>query len=131
MAIRDTLLANLTTSLSGSNVTISSELPFEAGGIRLYDKNMKKLYLSYDRTAMTEMFNTLSPATDVYQKEITLNAYFTVDAKNQPSDIDTVVSRILNSRLSVSNCHLNECTVSNDTFDDRITYTFEYRFLTL
>ncbi len=70
MAIRDTLLANLTTSLSGSNVTISSELPFEAGGIRLYDKNMKKLYLSYDRTAMTEMFNTLSPATDVYQKEI-------------------------------------------------------------
>lgn len=131
MSIRATLLANLSTSLTGSNVTVSSELPFEAGGIRLYDKNMKKLYLSYDRTAMTEMFSTLNPNNDVYQKEITLNAYFTVDAKNQPSDIDTVVSKVLNSRLSVANCFVNECTVSNDTFDDRITYTFEYRFLTL
>lgn len=131
MAIRDTLLANLSTSLSGGNVTISNELPFEAGGVRLYDKNMKKLYLSYDNTGVTEMFSTLNYADDVFQKEITLNAYFTVDAKNQPSDIDTVVSKVLNSRLSVANCHIRECTVVSEANDDRITYTFEYRFLTL
>ncbi len=130
MAIRDTLLANLSVALTG-NVTTASELPFTAAGVALYEKNMKKLYVDYDRTAFTEMFNTLTPATDVPQREITVNAFFTVDAKNLPSDIDTVVSKVLNSRLSVANCHVRECNMTNLFAEDRLTYTFEFRFLTI
>jgi len=131
MAIRDTLLANLEVALSTSNVTTSSELPFTAAGVALYTKNMKKLYVDYDRTAFTEMFNTLNPSNDVPQREITVNAYFTVDAKNLPSDIDTVVSTVLNSRLSVSNCHVRDCSLTNLIAEDHLTYTFEFRFLTI
>jgi len=131
MAIRDTLLANLEVALSTSNVTTSSELPFTAAGVPLYTKNMKKLYVDYDRTAFTEMFNTLNPSNDVPQREITVNAYFTVDAKNLPSDIDTVVSTVLNSRLSVSNCHVRDCSLTNLIAEDHLTYTFEFRFLTI
>jgi len=131
MAIRDTLLADLEVALSSSNVTTSSELPFTAAGVPLYTKNMKKLYVDYDRTAFTEMFNTLNPSNDVPQREITVNAYFTVDAKNLPSDIDTVVSTVLNSRLSVSNCHVRDCSLTNLIAEDHLTYTFEFRFLTI
>jgi hypothetical protein len=131
MAIRDTLLANLEVALSSSNVTTSSELPFTAAGVPLYTKNMKKLYVDYDRTAFTEMFNTLNPSNDVPQREITVNAYFTVDAKNLPTDIDTVVSTVLNSRLSVSNCHVRDCSLTNLIAEDHLTYTFEFRFLTI
>jgi len=131
MAIRDTLLANLEVALSSSNVTTSSELPFTAAGVALYTKNMKKLYVDYDRTAFTEMFNTLNPSNDVPQREITVNAYFTVDAKNLPTDIDTVVSTVLNSRLSVSNCHVRDCSLTNLIAEDHLTYTFEFRFLTI
>jgi len=131
MAIRDTLLANLEVALSTSNVTTSSELPFTAAGVALYTKNMKKLYVDYDRTAFTEMFNTLNPSNDVPQREITVNAYFTVDAKNLPTDIDTVVSTVLNSRLSVSNCHVRDCSLTNLIAEDHLTYTFEFRFLTI
>jgi len=131
MAIRDTLLANLEVALSTSNVTTSSELPFTAAGVALYTKNMKKLYVDYDRTAFTEMFNTLNPSNDVPQREITVNAYFTVDAKNLPTDIDTVVSTVLNSRLSVSNCHVRYCSLTNLIAEDHLTYTFEFRFLTI
>jgi len=56
MAIRDTLLANLTTSLSSTNVSVSSELPFTAAGVPLYEKNMKKFYLDVDNTDTREIF---------------------------------------------------------------------------
>ena len=42
MAFRDTLITNLTTTLSGSNVSVSSELPFvQSGDVRLDIKNKK------------------------------------------------------------------------------------------
>lgn len=131
MAIRDTLLANLSVALANSNVTTSSELPFVAGGTPLYDKNMKKLYLDYDNNSTTELFNTLNPADDVFQQEILVSGYFSVDAKNQPGDIDTIVNTIRNARQSVSNCFVRECEITNDIADDRITYTIEFRFLTI
>jgi hypothetical protein len=130
MAIRDTLLANLSVALSTNTVTTSSELPFTQAGVAMYDKNMKKLYLDYDQTEVTEMISTLDN-NDVPQREITVNGYFSVDAKNLPSDIDTVVSRVLNSRLSVSNCFNRECSLTTDFTEDRITYNFAFRFLTI
>lgn len=130
MAIRDTLLANLSVSLSGTNVSTSNELPFTSAGVALYEKNMKKLYLDVDQNNRIELFSTLD-ACDVFQQEITVNGYLTVDAKNQPSDIQTVINTIVNSRLSVANCHLRECGVTNEYAEDRNTYTFEFRFLTI
>lgn len=130
MAIRDTLLANLTTSLTGTNVSISSELPFSAGGINLYDKNMKKLYLDQDQNQRTQLFTTIDN-NDVFQQEILVNGYLTVDAKNQPGDISNVITRVVNSRFSVANCYVRECEVTNTYAEDRITYNFEFRFLTL
>lgn len=130
MAIRDTLLANLAVALAPHSVSVSSELPFTAAGVALYDKNMKKLYIDVDRNATTELIPTLD-YNDVFQQEITVNGYLSVDAKNQPSDINTVIDHVFNSRLSVANCYLRECEVTNEYAEDRNTYTFEFRFLTI
>ena len=130
MAIRDTLLANLAVALTPHTVSVSSELPFTAAGVALYDKNMKKLYLDAEQNATTELFSTLD-YNDVFQQEIIINGYLSVDAKNQPSDIDAVVGHVFNSRLSVANCYLRECRVTNEYIEDRNTYIFEFRFLTI
>ena len=130
MAVRDTLLANLAVALAPHSVSVSSELPFTAAGVALYDKNMKKLYIDVDRNATTELFSTLTDD-DVWQQEITVNGYLCVDAKNQLSDIDAVIGHVFNSRLSVANCYLRECEVTNEYSEDRNTYTFEFRFLTI
>ena len=130
MAVRNTLLANLSTSLSGTNVSISNELPFSAGGVNLYDKNMKKLYLDNDQNQRTQLFSTIDN-NDVFQQEILVNGYLTVDAKNQPGDISNVITRVVNSRFSVANCYVKECEVTNTYAEDRITYNFEFRFLTI
>lgn len=130
MAIRDTLLANLSTSLSSTNVSITNELPFSAAGVPLYEKNMKKFYLDVDNTDIREMFLTLDN-NDVFEREVTLTGYLSVDAKNQPTDIETVVNTVINSRLSVADCFVRECAVTDEILDDRINYTFEFRFLTI
>jgi len=67
----------------------------------------------------------------VFQTEDTLTGFITVDAKNQPADIQTVVSAVLNSRLSVDNYFVRECLVNTATDADEIVYTFEYRFVKL
>jgi hypothetical protein len=130
MAIRDTLLANLAVALAPHSVSVSSELPFTAAGVALYDKNMKKVYLDADRNDTTELFPTLD-YNDVFQQEITVLGYLSVDAKNQPADIEQVLGHVRASRLSVANCYLRECSVTNDYAEDRNTYTFEFRFLTI
>ena len=98
MAIRDNLKSNLDVSLSGSNVAVSSELPYTTGGEALYNKNMKKLYLDEDNISKTELINCLDN-NDVVETETTVTGFLSVDAKNlfqvysAPENIETKGSK--------------------------------------
>tara|TARA_R110000822_G_scaffold53233_8_gene137336 strand:+ start:1344 stop:1739 length:396 start_codon:yes stop_codon:yes gene_type:complete len=128
MSIRDTLLANVTTSLSGTSVSVSSELPWNSGQRPLYEKNMKHFYISEVSLDITQNQITLD-RNDVFQTESTLTAFVSVDAKTQPTDISTVISAVLNSKNSVSDQYIMECNGTTEIVDDRITYQFDYRFV--
>ena len=130
MAIRDDLKANLDVSLAGSNVSVSSELPYSVGGETLYNKNMKHFYLDEDNIEVTELFSCLDN-NDVNQTETTVQGFLSVDAKNQPGDIDTVITNILNSRNAISNQTIRECEMTTENTNDVITYTFDFRFVTV
>ncbi len=130
MAIRDNLKSNLDVSLSGSNVAVSSELPYTTGGEALYNKNMKKLYLDEDNISKTELINCLDN-NDVVETETTVTGFLSVDAKNQPGDIDTIVANIIDSRNSISSQVIRECEMTTENTDDVITYTFDFRFVTV
>ena len=127
MSIRTDLLANVTTSLAGTSVSVSTELPWNSGGVPLYEKNMKKFYISKPSQDITQLHTTLDRS-DVFTTETTLTGYITVDAKNEPSDIDAVIASVLNSRNAIDGQYINECLVETETDQDRITYTFTYRF---
>jgi len=65
------------------------------------------------------------------QTETTILGYLTVDAKNQPSDIDNIVANVLLARTAIANTVTNESSVSSELENDYITYQFEYRFVTV
>ncbi len=130
MAIRDNLKANLDVSLAGSNVSVSSELPYSVGGETLYNKNMKYLYIDEDNIEVTELISCLDN-NDVNQTETEVTGFLSVDAKNQPGDIDTVITSILNSRNAISNQTIRECEMTTENTNDVITYTFGFRFVTV
>ena len=130
MAFRDTLKSNLDVSLASSSVSVSSELPYTTGGETLYNKNMKHVYLDEDNISKTELINCLD-GTDVMETETTVTGFLSVDAKNQPSDIDTIVANIINSRNAISGQTIKECEMTTENTDDVITYTFGFRFVTV
>jgi hypothetical protein len=130
MAFRDTLKANLDVALASTNVSVSAELPFSAGNEPLYIKNMKHVYLDEDNIAKTELINTLDN-NDIMQTETTVTGYLAVDAKNQPTDIDTITALIIASRDSVTGQTVRECEMTTDIEADVLTYTFNFNFITV
>jgi biopolymer transport protein ExbD len=130
MAIRDDLKANLDVALAGSTVSVSSELPWSSAGEPLYIKNMKKVYLDEDNIDKTELFSTLD-GQDVTQTETAVTAFLAVDAKTQPSDIDNVISKVLESRGAITGQTSRECDMNTDTQADTIVYQFDFNFKTV
>jgi|DEB0MinimDraft_3_1074331.scaffolds.fasta_scaffold61291_2 hypothetical protein len=131
MSIRDELLTQLNTNLSAHTAySVSSELPFDSAGLPLYEKNMKTLYVDEDQQEVSIHIPVLS-ADKIMQTETTVNAYLVTDAKNQPSDIETVIANVLIARTAISNVIDVNSDVETEIDDDRIIYTFEYNFLKL
>jgi len=129
MAIRDDFITQITTDISGyTNFRVSSELPFDSGGNALYIKNKKTVYVNTVREEQIQLYRTMDQ-NSVYQTQSIVQAFLTVDAKNQPSNIDDVVQAILNAKNVVTSPQLTEALVDNDIEDDYITYTFEYTIL--
>ena len=130
MTIRNTLLGNVTTAVTGSSIGVSTELPFTASGQQLHIKNKKTFYLGEANQDVTTLFATID-RNDVFQTETSLTGFIAVDAKNIPTDMETVVNSVLLSRQSIDNQSVNECSVTIDIQDDILIYTFQYRFVTV
>ena len=128
MAIRDDLKTQITTNLSSyTNFGVSSELPFDSGGNPMYEKNKRTVYLDEQADSKVQLYRTLDQG-DVYQTVSIVPAYLVTDAKNQPSDINSVITAILDAKDAITGTQTNEATYETEIEDDYITYTFEYTF---
>jgi len=125
--IRDSLITQLTTNLSGSNVSVSSELPFTSGGEELYNKNMKTLYVDEEQIDQETLYEVLD-RNNVALNTSTLNAYVTLDAKTQLSDINSIIANVLSAKSVITNTITSESDYETDMDLDKITYTFAFRF---
>ena len=130
MSKRDELLTQLATNMSSlTNYSLSQELPFNSGETPLFQKNKKVLYVGQQNIVQTEFLPTLGA--DVFQTETEIEAYITVDAKNQPTDIDTLVSQVLSARTGVSGTFQSSSEVETEIEQDYITYTFTFNFVNI
>ena len=127
--MRDTLLTAITANVASSNVSVSSELPWIQGDDPLYSINMKKFYIDEEQISKTVLIETLDDG-KIYETETIMEGYLQVDAKNPLSDIDTVISGILESKSAIANTTIAESNYTTKTENDRLTYTFEFRFIT-
>ena len=125
--IRTSLLAQLTTNLAGSNVSVSSELPFSSGGDVLYAKNMKTLYVDEEQIEQETLYETLDRS-NINTNLSTVNAYLQVDAKTQLSDINTIISSVLSAKSVITNTITSESDYTTVITLDHTVYTFQFRF---
>lgn len=127
---RDSLITQLTTNLTGSNVSVSSELPYTSSGETLFAKNMKTLYVDEEQIDQDTLYEVLD-RNNVAENTSTLTAYLQVDAKNQLSDINSIISNVLSAKSVIAGTISSESDYQTDFNLDRILYTFEFRFITV
>jgi hypothetical protein len=130
MTVRSDILAQLSTNLAAHDIRLSQELPWETGENPLYLQNMKTVYVDEEQIEVEQLYRTLDQS-NVNSTVTTVNAYLAVDAKNQLSDINTVVSNILLARNTIGSTTDSSSDYETETEGDVITYTFEYNFTTI
>jgi hypothetical protein len=131
MSKRSSLITQITTNLAAhSNVSISSDLPYDSAGDPLYEKNMNVVYVGEQDIAVEELYATLDQGS-VLQTTTTINAFLSTDAKNTFSDFDTIVANLLVARNVITGTVETASDYETEISDDVITYTFEYNFITV
>ena len=129
--MRDTILTYLE-GQTFDNFGYSTELPWNASGEPLYLKNMKKIYVDRPQTAQEPLLETLDD-NSVVNETTTVVAYVCTDAKNLPTDYDTMVSTLKSARLEDSTTGWRQrlTEVETEIEDDRLVTQFTFNFTKL
>ena len=130
--MRAQLLTAITAAVSTlTQFAVSQEIPWNESGNPLYLKNKKKIYVDKERREETTIIACLD-GTDIYQDDLITEVYFSVDAKNPPSQLDSVISRILGAKASTGIVNSGvESDYTIDKQEDVLIYTFEFRMNTI
>lgn len=126
--MRTQLLSAITTAISTvTQFAVSTELPWAQNGTPLFRKNLKKVYVDQSVQTQTTLIPTLN-GNEVFQNDLITMVYVACDAKNPPSQLDLLISKILSAKDSTG--VINFGTESDYTIDkdeDVLIYTFEFR----
>ena len=127
--MRAQLLSAITAAVSTlTQFAVSTELPWSQGDLPLYRKNMKKVYVDRDDREQTLLYPVFV-GQDVYDYLLTTRVYVAVDAKNTPSQLDTLITKIISAKDTTTLVtSATECDYSIDKNEDVLIYTFEFRF---
>lgn len=130
--MRSELLTYLTANIS-TGFKVSQELPWSTSGTALYNKNLKTIYLDQEQQELVDLIALMNA--DAIQNRIDrVQGYLTVDAKNAPALIDSVITTIraaTNSAGSLGDYHTKTFTIETSIEGDQITYSFEYVYTKL
>lgn len=129
--MRSTILDYLN-SQTFTNFSTSSELPWDASGVPLYLKNMKKMYVDRPQTVQEPLIDTLDDI-GIVNETTSVTVYVSTDAKNLPTDYDTMVSTVKSARLQdVTTGWRQRLTEVTSSFEDDVLVTeFTFNFTKL
>jgi hypothetical protein len=116
--------------LTLGSFNLSSELPWSTGGTALYLKNLKRIYV--DVAQITEDLSIAALNGLIINNDTTVvRVFFACDAKQLPSNYETVVSGIRTAKNStdIEGVSRRECDVSTSFEEDIVVTEFEFRFI--
>jgi hypothetical protein len=115
-------------SLAYTGFSVSDELPFSDAGVELYTKNPKRFYVDKTQFASTPIVQTLN-GVNINNTTTSVTVYFTVDAKNTPAQLDTIIDglRGIEDTLVLDGTHTRESIVSSSYLGDMLVVEVEYR----
>lgn len=111
---------------------LSDERPFNASGQALYLKNMKTIYVDQAQTVHDNLISTLDGVV-INAETTTVRVFMSTDAKQMPSNYQSLVANIKTARNStdITGVNRREVDVSTTYEEDKMITEFEFRFTTL
>ena len=117
-------------SLTLGSFNLSTELPWTSSGTALYLKNLKRIYVDVDQITEELSIAALNGLI-INDETTTVRVFFACDAKQLPSNYETIVSgiRTAKSTASIEGVSRRECDVSTSFEEDIVVTEFEFRFI--
>ena len=117
-------------SLTLGSFNLSTELPWTSSGTALYLKNLKRIYVDVDQITEELSIAALNGLI-INDETTTVRVFFACDAKQLPSNYETIVSGIRTgkSTASITGVSRRECDVSTSFEEDIVVTEFEFRFI--
>ena len=126
--MRTNLLNAITTATSTlTQFAVSQELPWTQAGDPLFIKNMKKIYVDNATIEQSTLLFTFEK-NNLDLNAYTCNVYFTVDAKNPPSQTQQVITKILDCKNKTGLISYDdESDYTVEIQEDKLIYTIQFR----
>lgn len=119
-------------TLSLGGFLVSQELPWESDGNALYIKNLKKIYVGVTEYQNEPIIQTLD-GTNINNEVTVIRIYFACDAKQLPSNYDTLVSdlKLAKDITTIDSVQRRQVDVTTDLQADILVTALELRFTKL
>jgi hypothetical protein len=126
--MRDSVLTKLKT-ISLGGFSVSKELPYAESETPLYLRNPKTIYVDREITETAPLFLTLD-GLDISTTTTSVVVYFSTDAKNAPSHLDTLIANIKGLKNTIEHPGANQRDVllSSNFVGDLLVNEVEFRF---
>tara|TARA_R110000824_G_scaffold148309_4_gene318017 strand:- start:557 stop:964 length:408 start_codon:yes stop_codon:yes gene_type:complete len=117
-------------ALSSSTIgtfTITDELPWTSDNTPLYIKNLKRIYIDRTQSDLDPILDTLD-GQGIATEISTTTIYYACDAKQLPSNYDTLTSAIKDIRLDFgdNNWTQRRVTATSEYESDRLVQSLEF-----
>lgn len=119
-------------ALSKGTFTLTNELPWDSSGAPLYLKNIKRIYVNVDQVTEELVYATLNGVC-INSEITTVTVYFACDAKQLPSNYETLVSDIKLGKATtdITGVSRRECDVTTSFEADILVTEIEFRFINI
>lgn len=116
-------------SLGLAGYNVSSEVPYDDSGNTLYVKNPKTIYIDNVQTIAEPIVTTLD-GISINQDTTSVTVYFSVDAKNVPSNYTSTINslRTIKDTISFDGSVNRNCSISTSYEGDLLVSAVEYNF---
>lgn len=125
-------LINYFKSLKLKNFGVTDELPFTNSATVMYLKNPKRIYTNLKQVSSDLLIPVLSNH-GIFAEVHTVSVFFTTDAKNLPSDYETVVDSLRAGKdVTTTTSYFRREVDTSTSFDgDMMITELEFRFTKL
>lgn len=117
-------------ALALDTFTVSTELPWDAAGTPLYQKNYKVFYVGEPDSEESTLINVMNSTGSLASKTTTISVYVSVDAKQKPANYDSLVDGVRNVKntTEIQAVRSRECDVNTSFNADALLTEFVFRF---